>query len=352
MVGNNWTDIPSYASTTGYPTENSEALLERVIKIGSNEGDLVADFFLGSGTTCAVAQKLGRRWIGCDINLGSIQTSTKRVNDILEAQTKTSKGKLITDFKGIPAFKVLNVNDYDVFKNELEAKEIVMEMYGVEPMKRSYFDGVLGNNFVKVMPMNRILNKLDVRSVLKNVRDGIDTFTVRKQSKAREGVFEEGVYVICSGTEYDVQNFLKKENDTGVNVQIHDILIDTKDLIFKQHPESKLSVSDKDKKLSIEIKEFYSPLLMRKLEIENERALKKEDRVKIRDFRQVVDSVAIDVDYDGKLFNAEIIDVPEKNDVVKAKYSWTYPKKDKYSVAVKIVDVLGEEYFDTFEVNT
>jgi site-specific DNA-methyltransferase (adenine-specific)/adenine-specific DNA-methyltransferase len=355
--GDVWGDIMSFQQqptaneNVQYPTQKPESLLERIIQASSNEGDLVGDFFLGSGTTCAVAQKLGRRWIGCDINIGSIQTSTKRLNQIITEQLKEKKGKLLSDFRGSLGFKVLNVNDYDVFKNEVEAKEIVMEMYGVEPLKRSYFDGVLGNNFVKVMPMNRVLNKLDMRSVLKNVRDGIDAFTVRKQSKGKEGMYEQGVRVICSGMEYDVPSFLKKENNIGVDVQIYDILVDTKNLIFKEHPESKIAVAAKDKKLSVEIKEFYSPLLMRKLEVENQRAVKKEHQAKIKDFRQIIDSVAIDVDYNGKLFNAEIMDVPEKNDVVKTKYSWDYPKKGKYSVAVKIVDVLGEEYFDTFEVN-
>jgi hypothetical protein len=59
--------------------------------------------------------------------------------------------------------------------------------------------------------------------------------------------------------------------------------------------------------------------------------------------------VAIDVDYDGKLFNAEIIDVPAKNELIKAEYEIEYAKKGKQTLAIKIVDVLGEEYFETFE---
>lgn len=352
MVGNNWMDISSYSSTTGYPTENSEPLLERVIQIGSNEGDIVADFFMGSGTTQAVAQKLGRNWIGCDINIGSIQTATKRLNKIISEQTADKKGKLLPNsFKGSLGFKILNVNDYDVFKNEIEAKEIVMDMYGVEPIKRSYFDGVLDNNFVKVMPINRVLNKLDIKSVLKNVSDKIDSFSVKKKSSSGEAVYEEGVLIIASGVEFDVNDFLKKENKTGVKVEIRDILSDKKNLIFKKKPEAKIDVKAKNNKLSIEIKEFYSPILMRKLELENEKVLKKEYQAKVESFKQVIDSVAIDVDYNGNLFNAEIIDLPDKKELIKAVYAWEYPKKDKYTVAVKIVDVLGEEYFETFDIS-
>lgn len=322
----------------GYPTQKPETLLERIIKTSSNKGDIVFDCFCGSGTTMAVAQKMGRRWIGCDINLGAIQTSTKRLNQIIDEQ-KSSIG-----------FKVLNVNEYTSFKNELEAKEIIIEMYGVEEIKRSYFDGVLDNSYVKVMPMNRVLNKLDIKTLLKNVNDKLSDFTVKKKSKSGEPVYDEGVVVICSGMELDVSDYLKKENKTGVRIDARDITTDKKNLVFKKPPEAKLEVKAKDKKLSISLKEFYSPILMRKLEIENSKAIKKEYQAKVEDFRQIIDSVVIDVDYTGDLFNAEIMDLPEKNELIKANYTWNYNKKGKYTVAIKIVDVLGEEYFETFHI--
>ncbi len=330
---------------TDYPTQKPEGLLELLITVASKEGDIVMDCFAGSGTTAAVAQKLGRRWIGCDINIGAIQTTTKRLNQIITEQKKTK------NFKGSLGFKVLNVNEYDVFKNEVEAKEIVMEMYGVETIKRSYFDGVLDRDFVKVLPLNRVLGKMDARSLLKGIDDELDNFTKKTVSKHGEAVYKEGVIIICSGMELDVRDFLKKENKTGVEVKIYDILTDTKDLIFKQYPESKVKVATKGANLVVEIQEFYSPLLMRKLELENGKVLKKEREAKVKDFKQIVDSVAIDVDYDGKLFNAEIMDLPEKKDVIKAKYEWEYKKKGKYTVAIKIIDVLGEEFFETFEVD-
>ncbi len=323
---------------TDYPTQKPEGLLELLINIASDKNDLVLDCFVGSGTTCAVAQKLGRRWIGCDINLGAIQTSTKRLNQIIDEQ------------KSATGFKVLNVNEYTAFKNELEAKEIVMEMYGVEPMKRSYFDGVLDTSYVKVMPMNRVLNKLDMKTLLKNVNDKLADFTVKKKSKSGEPVYDEGVLVICSGMDLEVADYLKKENKTGVKIDVRDITTDKKNLVFKKPPEASIEVKAKDKKLSVSLKEFYSPILMRKLEIENSKALKKEYQAKVEDFRQIIDSVAIDVDYSGDLFNAEIMDLPTKRELIKADYSWEYPKKGKYTVAVKIVDVLGEEYFETFEI--
>lgn len=321
---------------TKYPTQKSEGLVERIIKASSHEGNLVLDCFMGSGTTCAVAQKLGRRWIGCDINMGAIQTTIKRLNGVLDKQKK--------DKKSLLAFKVYNVNDYDIFKNELEAKEIIMEMYGIEPIKRSYFDGLLDNNYIKVMPLNRVLNKLDIKTVIKNTEDKLGEFTAKKTSKANEATFEEGVLVICSGMEIDTADFLKKENKTGVKIEARDILTDKQNLIFKQKPEAKIKLIRKGVKAVLKIEEFFSPILIRKLELENKKTLKDDYKAKIKDFRQIIDSVAIDIDYNGKLFNAEIMDLPNKKEVIKGEYEWENKGKDK--VAVKIIDVLGEEYFE------
>jgi DNA modification methylase len=77
-----WSDINALHRNNierlGYPTQKPEALLERIVKASSNEGSIVLDCFMGSGTTQAVAQKLGRKWIGIDCNKDSIETVKKR----------------------------------------------------------------------------------------------------------------------------------------------------------------------------------------------------------------------------------------------------------------------------------
>ena len=86
LVDNIWTDTPPVNSQaledTGYDTQKPEALLERIIKASSKEGDLVADFFCGSGTTGAVAERLGRRWIMADLGRFAIHTSRKRLIEL------------------------------------------------------------------------------------------------------------------------------------------------------------------------------------------------------------------------------------------------------------------------------
>ncbi len=333
---------------TSYPTQKPVTLLERIVKASSNPGDLVLDCFCGSGTTLAVAQELGRRWIGCDINLGAIQTTTKRLNQIIEDQKQQ---KLVEEYKGLRSFKVYNVNDYDIFKNEIESKEIIMDIYGVEPIKQSYFDGVLDDNLVKVMPLNRVLNKLDIENVIREIEKGIDQFTGKTTSSQEEEIYEQEVIIIASGVELDALEYLRKENKTGVKVEVKDIQADNKNLIFKQLPEAKVEVKASDKKVLIEIRDFHSPILIKKLELENEKQLDSKENVYVEDFKQIIDSVCIDTNYNGKLFNAEIMDLPDRKNLISAKYEYENKSNEKNIVAVKIIDVLGEEYFETFEIN-
>ena len=79
-------DIPNINNMakerTGYNTQKPKELLERIIKASSNKGDVVADFFMGSGTTCVVAKELGRKYIGCDINPRAIEITNNRLNEL------------------------------------------------------------------------------------------------------------------------------------------------------------------------------------------------------------------------------------------------------------------------------
>ncbi len=84
-ITNDWRDIPSYTDTSGYPTENSEQLLSRIIQSFSQEGDLVLDFFAGSGTTALVAEKLNRRWIAVDMGKLALFTMQKRLLQIQQS---------------------------------------------------------------------------------------------------------------------------------------------------------------------------------------------------------------------------------------------------------------------------
>ncbi len=126
-IDNIWDDIAGMGVVSsefiGYPTQKPEALLERIIKASSNEGDLVADFFCGSGTTAAVAEKLGRKWITCDLGRFAIHTTRKRL--IAVQRELCAAGK---DYR---AFEVLNLGKYErqFFMNDLAGGQEKEEQY-------------------------------------------------------------------------------------------------------------------------------------------------------------------------------------------------------------------------------
>ena len=132
-ISNIWTDIyvinPMALERLDYPTQKPEALLERIIKLASNEDSIIFDCFMGSGTTQAVALKLGRRFIGADINLGAIQTTTKR---LLRAVDEIDN---LNDI--YTGFEVYNVNNYEFFRNPIEAKNLLIEALEIQPFAQS-----------------------------------------------------------------------------------------------------------------------------------------------------------------------------------------------------------------------
>ncbi len=117
-IDNIWTDIPGLGTVpsedTGYPTQKVEALLERIIRSTTQVGDLVMDFFSGSGTTAVVAEKLSRRWVACDIGKLSIYTIQKRLLEIEQSRDLSNKNKKYS--KPAKSFSVVTSGLYDLGK--------------------------------------------------------------------------------------------------------------------------------------------------------------------------------------------------------------------------------------------
>ena len=143
----------------GYPTQKPEALLERIIKASSNEGDLVADFFCGSGTTAAVAEKLGRKWITADLGRFSVHTVRKRLIGVQRELQESGK-----DFR---AFELLNLGKYerqffmdDLTNGKLKAKEdlyvdLILEAYKAKRIEgHTTIHGTKSGRFVHVGPLD------------------------------------------------------------------------------------------------------------------------------------------------------------------------------------------------------
>ena len=181
-ISNLWDDIGQLASQSNerldYPTQKPENLIERIINTASNRGDVVCDFFVGSGTTAAVAEKLGRKWICSDLGKFSIHTARKRLIGV-QRQLK-SEG---TDFR---AFEILNLGKYErqffvsgleeldakssshIERNkELAFNNLILNAYKAEPVSGfRTFRGKKQNRIVAIGPVNMPVSRLFAEQVV------------------------------------------------------------------------------------------------------------------------------------------------------------------------------------------
>jgi adenine-specific DNA-methyltransferase len=166
----------------GYPTQKPEALLERIIELCSNAGDLIADFFVGSGTTLAVAERLNRKWIGADLGKFAIHTTRKRMIG--------EQRQLKADGKNYRAFEVLNLGKYErqhyigvnsnlreeEQRKQLEQKEaafvdLILRAYRAEKTDGfATFHGKKAGRLVAVGPVNLPVTRLFVEEVILECR--------------------------------------------------------------------------------------------------------------------------------------------------------------------------------------
>lgn len=320
----------SSAERLGYPTQKPESLLERIIKASSNPGDLVFDCFMGSGTTQAVALKLGRRFLGADINLGAVHTTTKRLLGIMKlpggVQT-SQQGELPFDGEGkrLPGLEVYNVNNYDIFRNPIEAKELILKALEVQPVSAGQlWDGELDGRMVKVMPVDHIATKADLEGLIANLP--YKTYDEIHDKNPNQVV--ESFIIVCMGHEPDLKDALLKDlSKYKVEIDIVDLRRDKKMLQFKREAEAE--VVREGKKLVI--RSFYPLNLMQKLS---------QDKTSIEDWRQLVDSIIIDWNFDGgDTLQPTTLDIPKDKELVKGIYD--IPETAGV-IRVKITDLLSE----------
>lgn len=312
---------PKSPENLEYPTQKPEALLERIIKASSNPGDIVFDCFMGSGTTQAVAMKLGRKFIGADINLGAIQTTTKRLIHVAKELGRQLPDAAAPKYTG---FTVYNVNNYDVFRNPVEARDLLVQALELQPLpKNGLYDGEKDGAFYKIMPVNRLATKADLNELVAN----FDYKAAEKKQLENPGRPVLALKLVCMGHEPDLKAALEAQlKEFKLNVEVVDILRDKSNLVFKRDSEADIVV--KGKKLAI--KAFYPMNLLKKLSMQ---------KSNVKDWKELVESVMIDFNYDGAVFTPTVVDVPKEDEFVKGEYDIP---AGSGTIKVKITDLLSE----------
>lgn len=384
----------------GYATQKPEVLLERIIKASSNEGDLIADFFCGSGTTIAVAEKLNRKWIGSDLGKFGIHTSRKRMIDV---QRKLKKDGV--DFR---AFEILNVGRYErenylnvnddlraeekaqqAARKEKEFVKLIITAYKAEPVES--FVNIVGkkrDRLVAVGPISTPVSSKQVQDIVAECKDkGITKIDILGFDYEMGLDFQEynnqGIDVAFRVIPREV--FDKKAVERG-HVKFYDVaFIDAKPTVKGPMNKKELSVELTDFSVfynqddSGEIAEALRPGGV-KVIVENGQVVKvlkdKESdiiskEILTKKWSDWIDYWAVDFDFASRKEIIKVFEGGEEKEVWTGDYifdnewqSFRTKKnreleltsaakevgKGKYKVAIKVVDIFGNDTTRVIEV--
>ena len=322
VIRNDWLDIKGYGQSTGYPTENSEDLLKRVINASSEAGDIVADFFGGSGTTAVVAEKLNRKWIICDIGRFSIHTMRKRFLEIPTCKP----------------FEVLNMGKYERQQWISEATKgdyrsyilFILQLYGSKSLDNfSFINGKKGNKAVHVGPLDSPVLKSEIYDTLKECKNA--------------GFI--GLDILGWEWELSLNDLIIKEakDDFGINLSLKTIprevmdkrATDAGDIQFYELAYLKTNLENNKNGIKIKLDEFVIP---------NIDELPKEVRAKVKHWSDYIDYWAVDWDFTENFHNEwQTYRTRQDKNLELETPIHAYSRKGKHRIMIKVIDIFGND---------
>jgi hypothetical protein len=345
----------------GFSTQKPEALLNRVLTVMSNPGDLVADFFCGSGTTLAVAEKLGRRWIGCDLGRWAIQVTRKRLLDIPNCKP----------------FEVLNLGKYErqywqgvtfgdkrdksVTEQKLyEYLAFILKLYGAQPVAgMAHIHGKKGKALVHVgavdapVTIDEVNQALDECAKLKQTELHVlgwewemglagPNNDVRKGSPMHEIARQKGVKLLLLQIPHEVmeQQAVEKGDVRFFELAYFEAKISKPNL-----PAASRSSAAQAGKLTVqvELKDFATP---------NTDLIPEDVRSKIKKWSDYIDYWAVDWDFQNDTFMQGWVAYRTRKERKLPLVSdpHTYDKPGRYRILVKVIDIFGNDTSQAFDV--
>lgn len=260
-----WTDVPKITSPTDpekldYSTQKSEALLSRIIKMCSNAGMVVADFFGGSGVTAAVANKLDRKFIHCDIGLNSIQTTRDR---------------LVADGAEFDVFKIKD--GVQLYRNPVQTMDKIKSLIpGLknEDSLDSFWEGAISDSKLGTVPVyvpnlmdsaSKLLDKVMMNRIIHQAIPDLDS-NIKKVI----------VYYIDIIDEAEIRQFIKEDDSTNIEIELRDLKTVLDDVIIGDYAEFHTGETHDDifGGYSVTIDRFISDRVLSKIDEFNQEALR------------------------------------------------------------------------------
>jgi len=368
--------MPWGSENVYYPTQKPEPLLERIILASSNEGDIVADFFSGSGTLAAVAEKLGRRWVCCDMSKYAIHVTRKRLLDIANSKALgirvEDESKRPRYEKPCRPFYLVTIANYltDRMTNHSDVIRLVLNLYGASPMKQPFrhLHGLREREkeVVHVGQANFPVTPAEIREAIEEFREtpfyrdgwtlvilgwdwAPDTFERARDYWERQSVRLRLLHIPPVSR---VEEVLKKHGITASEAIRFDHAFDEevrRHLRFVEPGYLRLDIRREGLKVTIAIKNFWVRLPHGYEDLEKEIRGRIEsatrDDEKRRYFIPLINYWAVDWNYDGAVFKHDFVSFDRKpgEGNVEVGAVHTYPEPGTYRVVVKVTDIFGGE---------
>ncbi|HJT75707.1 MAG TPA: site-specific DNA-methyltransferase [Gemmataceae bacterium] len=346
-----WTDIPPVMGVsrewTDYPTQKPEALLDRILRASSNEGDLVLDCFCGSGTTAAVAEKLNRRWLACDLGRFAIHTTRKRLLQI----------------PGVKPFVVQNLGKYERQRwqsDEFAAAsdpslalragqvqrayvEFILQLYGAAPLHGyTWLHGTKGGRPVHVGGVEAPVSVGDVSRIAAEFK--------KAMGSGKDAPTSNGVDVLGWDFAFEV-NEVARQQAEAANLRLNfkriprDVMdkraVAQGDIHFFELAALGVDVKARGRAVTLALADFVIP----------PDDVPEDVRAAVKHWAQWIDYWAVDWDNKGDAFHNEWQTFrTRKEGKLALTASHTYAEPGEYRVVVKVIDILGNDTTKTVKV--
>ena len=337
-MGDFWYDIQalkhSVKEIVGYPTQKPKALLERIIEATTAKGDLVFDCFCGSGTTMVAAERLNRRWIGCDLGRFAIHITRKRV----------------LEMPNIKPFIVQNLGKYerqawqstefttpeDQREIELKYRRFILELYKADFVTGySWLHGIKNGRMVHVGSVDAPVTLSDIRSIAAEVW--------RSVGKGQKSAEKAAVDILGWDFALEVNEVAKQvaaeaRVDVAFKIIPREVLekkaVEQGDIKFFELASLSVEMKTKGKEVAVTLSDFVIP----------PQDVPEEAQRSITHWSQWIDYWAIDWDYKGDTFHNQWQSYrTRKNNKVELNTSHIYEIPGEYEVMVKVIDILGND---------
>lgn len=332
-VSDLWTDLdrinPVGHERLGYPTQKPESLLTRIVEASSNEGDLVADFFVGAGTTVAVAEKLGRRWIACDLGRFAIHTTRKRLLNVPDGRP----------------FDIKNLGAYERQRWQVESGNGAL---------RAYLETILA--FYRAEPVEGFAH-LHGRKAGRMVHVGATDapVTIDETEDVMDEMADNGIEA-CDllGWEWEMglhDTITERARRRGLDLRPRQI---PREVMERQVTEAdavrffELAYVD----LDVRRQGHEACVVLKDFAIPSEELIPPKVRERVESWSDLIDYWSVDYDFSDEVFHNQWQAYRTRESPALATQSdWhEYPGPGRYAIVVKIIDIFGNDTTKLAEV--